>query len=109
MSLIWQILKTVGIDPAPTRSRVTWSEFLRCQVAVACDFATIDTVTLRRFYLLFLIDIPARTVYSRRDHGPPTGGRVSQAARSLLLRYGQQLADARANSGGRAFRSVLTT
>ena len=34
---------------------------LRSQAAVV--FATIDTVTLRRFYLLFFIDIPTRTVY----------------------------------------------
>ena len=30
---------------------------------MARDFATIYTVTLRRFYLLFFIDIPTRTVY----------------------------------------------
>ena len=46
------------------------SQFLRSQAAVACDFATIDTVTLRRFYPLFFIDIPTRTVYFAgiRDH-----------------------------------------
>ena len=56
-STIQQILNNARIDPAPTRSEVTWSQFLRSQAAVACDFATIDTVTLRRFYLLFFIDI----------------------------------------------------
>jgi hypothetical protein len=62
-SAVWHILKSHGVDPEPTRSRVTWSQFLRSQAAVACDFATIDTVTLRRLYLLFFIDIPTRTVY----------------------------------------------
>ena len=47
-STVWQILNNAGIDPAPTPSRVTWSQFLRSQAAVACDFAAIDTVTLRR-------------------------------------------------------------
>ena len=56
-STIWQILNNARIDPAPTRSEVTWSQFLRSQAAVACDFTTIDTVTMRRFYLLFFIDI----------------------------------------------------
>ena len=56
-STVWQILNNAGIDPAPTRSEVTWSQFLRSQGAVACDFATIETVTLRRFYLLLCIDI----------------------------------------------------
>jgi hypothetical protein len=53
-STVWRILKCHGSDPAPHRSAVTWTEFLRCQAAVACDFATIDTALLRRFYLLFL-------------------------------------------------------
>ena len=53
-STIWQILKDAYIDPAPERTAVTWSAFLRSQAVVACDFATIDTVTLRHFYLLFL-------------------------------------------------------
>ena len=83
-----------GIDPAPTRSEVTWSQFLRSQAAVACDFATIDTVTLRRFYLLFFIDIPTRTVYFAGITDHPTGVRTTQAARNLLLQHGHQLADA---------------
>ena len=62
-STIWLVLKNTGIDPAPQRSSVTWSQFLRSQAAVACDFATIDTVTLPRFYLLFFIDIPTRTAW----------------------------------------------
>ena len=95
-STIWQILNNAGIDPAPTRSKVPWSEFLRSQAAVACDFATIDSVTLRRFYLLFFIDIPTRTVYFAGITDHPTGVWVSQAARNLLVRYGHRLADARA-------------
>ena len=70
-STVWQILKNARIDPAPTRSEVTWSQFLRSQAAVACDFATIDTVTLRRFYLLFFIDIGTRTVYSQGSRTTP--------------------------------------
>ena len=95
-STVWQILKNAGIDPAPTRSEVTWSQFLRSQAAVACDFATIDTVTLRRFYPLFFIDIPTRSVYFAGITDHPTGVWTTQAARNLLLRYGHQLADARA-------------
>ena len=95
-STIWQILKDAGIDPAPTRSKVTWSQFLRSQGAVACDFATIDSATLRRFYLLLCIDIATRTVYFAGITDHPTGVWASQAARNLLLRYGHRLADARA-------------
>ena len=95
-STVWQILKNAGIDPAPTRSEVTWSQFLRSQAAVACDFATIDTVTLRRFYLLFFIDIPTRTVYFAGITDHPTGVWATQAARNLFLRHADGLAGTRA-------------
>ena len=95
-STVWQILNNAGIDPAPTRSEVTWSQFLRSQGAVACDFTTIETVTLRRFYLLLCIDIATRTVYFAGITDHPSGVWTTQAARNLLLRYGHQLADAQA-------------
>jgi len=76
-STVWQILKNHHIRPAPQRSSVTWSQFLKSQAAVACDFACVDSVTLRRFYLLFFIDIPTRRVLyagsqpTRPASGPP--------------------------------------
>ena len=62
-STVWRILKQHDIEPAPNRSEVTWTQFLRSQAAVACDFATIDTAFLRRYYLLFVIDITSREVF----------------------------------------------
>jgi hypothetical protein len=47
-STVWRILKSHGIDPAQKRTNVTWTRFLWSQAAVAFDFATIDTVLLRR-------------------------------------------------------------
>ncbi|MCP3938208.1 MAG: hypothetical protein GY708_22905 [Actinomycetia bacterium] len=44
-STVWQIPKDNGTNPAPKRSEVTWTEFLRSQAAVACDFFTVDTAT----------------------------------------------------------------
>ena len=84
-----------GIDPAPTRSEVTWSQFLRSQAA-ACDFATIDTVTLRRFYLLFFIDVGSRSVYFGGITQHPTGAWTTQAARNLFLHHADVLAGTRA-------------
>ena len=95
-STVWQILNNAGIDPAPTRSEVTWSQLLRSQAAVACDFATIDTVTLRRFYLLLCIDIGTRTVYFAGITHHPTGVWTTQAARNLLLRHADGLSGTRA-------------
>ena len=61
-STVWSILKASCIDPAPQRSDVTWSQFLHSQAAVACDFFTVDTALLRRYYVLFFIHIPTREV-----------------------------------------------
>ena len=49
-STVWSILKTEGLEPSPGRTAETWTSFLRAQAAgiVACDFFTVDTVTLKR-------------------------------------------------------------
>jgi putative transposase len=47
-STVWKILKRQGIDPAPGRSTVNWTQFLRSQAAVACDFACIDSALFLR-------------------------------------------------------------
>jgi transposase InsO family protein len=95
-STVWQILKTNGINPAPNRSEITWSQFLHSQAAVACDFFTVDTALLRRFYVLFFIDVPTRRVFFAGVSANPTGAWTTQAARNLFLNHDRQLADARA-------------
>ena len=95
-STVWQILKASGIDPAPERSGVTWSQFLHSQAAVACDFFTVDTAPLRRYYVLFFIHIPTRQVFYAGVTANPTGAWTTQAARNLFLRHADQLADSRA-------------
>jgi putative transposase len=95
-STIWRILKAHRIDPAPQRSTVTWTQFLKSQAAVACDFATIDTVTLRRYYLLFFIDITNREVFFAGITTNPTGPWTTQAARNLFLHHSDRLSAAKA-------------
>jgi len=95
-STVWQILKASGIDPAPERSDVTWSQFLHSQAAVACDFFTVDTALLRRYYVLFFIHIPTRQVFYAGVTANPTGAWTTQAARNLFLRDGEKLAGSRA-------------
>jgi len=48
-----------GLDPAPRRTTTTWRAFLRQRAAgiVACDFFTVDTVWLRRLYILCFIEV----------------------------------------------------
>jgi transposase InsO family protein len=95
-STVWRILKQHGIDPAPQRSTVTWTQFLRSQAAIACDFATIDTALLRRYYLLFFIDITTREVFYAGTTANPTGPWTTQAARNLFLRHTDRFSDSRA-------------
>ena len=52
---VWNILWRHGVDPSPNRTGPTWGEFLKAQATsmLACDFFTVDTVLLRRLYVLF--------------------------------------------------------
>jgi len=58
-STVWTILKEAGVEPAPKRLEQNWSEFLRQQAAsiLECDFLTVDTLLLKRFYVLFFIEL----------------------------------------------------
>ncbi|MCP3910758.1 MAG: transposase [Actinomycetia bacterium] len=95
-STVWQILKTTGTDPAPERSDVTWSQFLHSQAAVACDFFTVDTAMLHRYYVLFFIHLPTRQVFFAGVTANPTGAWTTQAARNLFLHHANRLVDSRA-------------
>jgi hypothetical protein len=65
VSTIAKVLLDNGVGPAPRRSATTWRAFLRQQAAgiVACDFFTVDTVWLRRLYVLFFIHHGTRRVF----------------------------------------------
>ena len=95
-STVWKILKNHRVAPAPHRASVTWSAFLRSQAAVACDFACVDTVGLRRYYLLFFIDIKTRRVFYAGITAHPTGEWTTQAARNLFLWHSDALAGCKA-------------
>jgi putative transposase len=88
-STVWTILKTAGIDPAPGRTSDSWTTFLRSQAAgiVACDFFTIDTVMLRRYYALFFIELDTRRVHLAGVTKNPTAAWTTQAARNFTMRY----------------------
>jgi putative transposase len=80
-------LRRHGLDPAPRRASSTWRAFLRQQAAgiVACDFFTVDTVWLRRLYVLFFIELDTRRVHVAGVTANPNGAWVIQQARNLLL------------------------
>src|SRR5579864_9196725 len=51
---IRRLLAQAKLEPAPRRAGPSWREFLRAQAAsiVACDFFTVESVLLRRYYAL---------------------------------------------------------
>ncbi len=89
---IRSMLRRHGLDPAPRRVAVTWRAFLRQQAAgiIACDFFTVDTVWLRRLYVLFFIELDTRRVHLAGVTAHPDGAWVAQQARNLLLMLGDR-------------------
>jgi putative transposase len=86
-SSVWKILHRYGIEPAPRSSGPTWAEFLRAQATtvLACDFFTVDTVLLRRLYVLFFVELDTRRVHLSGVTTNPAGEWVIQQARNLSL------------------------
>ena len=87
-----RMLLDAGLEPAPRRSGPTWQEFLRQQAAgiMACDFFTVETMSLRRLYVLFFIAHGSRRVWFAGCTANPTGAWVTQQARNLGLDFSGQ-------------------
>jgi transposase InsO family protein len=85
-------LRRRGLDPAPRPASTPWRAFLRQQAAeiVACDFFTVDTVWLRRLYVLFFIELDTRRVHLAGVTANPNSGWVTQQARNLLVVLGER-------------------
>jgi hypothetical protein len=88
----WKILKDAGLDPAPRRAGPTWRQFLAAQAhaILAIDIAHIDTVLLRRLYILIAIEHDRRRVHVAGITAHPTGAWVTQQARNLLIDLGER-------------------
>lgn len=99
-SSVRAILLRHGLPPAPERDRLSWRRLLRQQAAtiLACDFLTVETVSLTRIHVLFFVSLERRRIEFVASTTNPDGRWVAQQARNLLM----LLAD-----GERSFRFLL--
>ena len=92
-STVWEILHAAGIDPAPRRAGPTWREFLAAQAhaIIACDFLVVETVLLKRLYVLVFIEHGTRRLHLAGVTAHPTGAWAVQQARNLAMDLGDRL------------------
>jgi len=84
-STVARIMKDRGLGPAPRRSGPTWRSFLSAQAAhiVATDFFCVDTLCLKRLYVLFFIELGRRRVWITGVTAHPDAAWVTQQARNV--------------------------
>ncbi|MGA6160723.1 integrase core domain-containing protein [Stenotrophomonas sp. NPDC087984] len=92
-STVWSILKQAAIDPSPQRVDRSWAAFLKAQASaiVATDLFHIDTVFLRRWFVLFFINHGTRRVHIAGVTRHPTGAWFAQQARNYFMDLGDHV------------------
>ena len=94
---IRKLLRRNRIGPAPLRSRLSWKTFLRAQASaiVLTDFLSVDTVFLKRLYVLLCMELATRRVIWLAVTERPDAVWVSQQARNLCWELSEVGVDAR--------------
>lgn len=86
-SSVRNILMRSGLPPAPQRDRQSWRRFLRAhgESILACDFFTVDTIWLRRIYVLAFLSVGSRQIEYVACTNKPNTAWTLQQARNLLM------------------------